>query len=109
MEIAFLQSYSAGLSFYLGRTLTIISEDAAPLRSNFIMYALRRATVRPPTIVAPSDRETWLQRRETAAFIIAPDRSRAELEAWMGSRVPVRRVASGWWGAMVPPATKGAP
>ena len=36
------------------------------------------------------------------------DNSRAELEAWMGSRDPVRQVASGWWGDLVPPATKRA-
>lgn len=108
-EIAFLNGYSAGLSFYLGRTLTIISEDAAPLRSNFIIYWLRQAPARPPTIVAPSRRAEWLERRETGAFIIASDGSRADLDAWLGSRVPVRRVASGWWGAMVPPAPKETP
>jgi 4-amino-4-deoxy-L-arabinose transferase-like glycosyltransferase len=101
-EIACYESYPAGLSFYLRRTLTIISEDATPLRSNFIIYWLRRAPVRPPTLVAPSGRDAWLGSRETAAYILAPDRSRAELEAWMGSRVPVRAAAPGWWGALVP-------
>ena len=101
-EIACLASYPAGLSFYLGRTLTIISEDAKPLRSNFIVYWLRQAPVRPPTIVAPSGRDEWLARRETDTFILAADRSRADLETWMGSRVPVRAAAPGWWGASIP-------
>jgi 4-amino-4-deoxy-L-arabinose transferase-like glycosyltransferase len=101
-EIACFESYPSGLSFYLRRTLTIISEDATPLRSNFIIYWLRRAPVRPPTLVASSGRDIWLGSRETAALILAPDRSRADLEAWIGSRVPVRAVAPGWWGALVP-------
>ncbi len=104
-EIACLESYPAGLSFYLGRTLTIISEDATPLRSNFINYWLHEIPVRPPTLVAPSGRDAWLETRETAAFILAPDRSRGDLEAWMGSRVPVRAAAPGWWGALVPSST----
>jgi 4-amino-4-deoxy-L-arabinose transferase-like glycosyltransferase len=101
-EIACFESYPAGLSFYLRRTLTIISEDATPLRSNFINYWLRQSPVRPATIVALSGRDAWLQSRETAAFIVAPDRSRADLETWMGSRVPVRAAAPGWWGVLVP-------
>jgi len=101
-EIACLESYPAGLSFYLGRTLTIISADATPLRSNFIEYWLRQVPVRPPTLVTPSAREGWLATRTTAAFILAPDRSRADLESWMGSRTPVRAAAPGWWGVLVP-------
>jgi 4-amino-4-deoxy-L-arabinose transferase-like glycosyltransferase len=102
-EIACLESYPAGLSFYLRRTLTIISEDATPLRSNFINYWLRQAPVRPPTLVALSARQAWLDSRETAAFVLAPDRSRADLEAWIGSRAPVQTCVPGWWGALVPP------
>ena len=101
-EIACLDAYPAGLSFYLERTLTIISEDATPLRSNFISYWLRHAPVRPATIVAPTEREGWLTSRVTAALILAPDRSRADVEAWIGSRAPVRAAAPGWWSALVP-------
>jgi hypothetical protein len=102
-EIACLDDYPAGLSFYLGRTLTIISEDAAPLHSNFIEYWLRLVPVRPPTLVALSGRDAWLDSRETAAYIVAPDRLHADLAAWMGSRAPVRAAAPGWWGAHAPP------
>jgi 4-amino-4-deoxy-L-arabinose transferase-like glycosyltransferase len=101
-EIACLDSYPPGLSFYLGRTLTIIGEDATPLRSNFVLYWMRHAPVRPVTLVAPSQRDAWLASRETAAFILAPDNSRAELDEWLGSRFPVRATAAGWWGASVP-------
>jgi 4-amino-4-deoxy-L-arabinose transferase-like glycosyltransferase len=102
-EIACLDDYPAGLSFYLGRTLTIISDDATPLHSNFIEYRLRQVPVRPPTLVARSGRDAWLDSRETAAYIVAPDRLRADLATWMGTRAPVRAAAPGWWGALTPP------
>jgi len=101
-EIACLDCYPPGLSFYLGRTLTIISEDATPLRSNFVLYWMRRLPVRPPTLVDPSGRDEWLASREAAAFIVAPGASREDLTAWMGSRVPVTAIIPGWWGAHVP-------
>ncbi len=101
-EIACLDSYPAGLSFYLGRTLTLIGEDATPLRSNFVLHWMRQAPVRPPTLVAPSKRDEWLASRETAAMILAPSNSRIRLDEWLGSRFPVRAVASGWSGASVP-------
>jgi len=101
-EIACLDSYSPGLSFYLGRTLTLIGEDATPLRSNFVLYSMRQAKTRPATLVAPSERDEWLASRKTAALILAPDNERAQLDAWLGSRFPVRAFASGWWGASIP-------
>jgi len=101
-EIACLDGYPAGLSFYLGRTLTILSEDGLPLRSNFILYWLRRVPVRPETVVAPADRDAWLASRTTDALVLAPESARRDLDSWLGSRVPVRAVAAGWWGASVP-------
>jgi hypothetical protein len=101
-EIACLDCYPAGLSFYLGRTMTIISQDATPLRSNFVLSWMRRLPVRPPSIVDPSARDQWLASRETPAFIVAPDGSRAALDAWVGSQFPVTAAAPGWWGANVP-------
>lgn len=101
-ELACLDSYPPGLSFYLGRTLTLIGEDATPLRSNFVLYSMRHAEVRPATLVGPSQRDEWLTSRRTSVLILAPDNERAELDAWIGSQFPVRAIASGWWGASVP-------
>jgi hypothetical protein len=101
-EVACVDSYPAGLSFYLGRTLTLIGEDATPLRSNFVLYSMRHAAVRPATLVAPSQRDEWLVSRTTDAFVLAPDGERADLDNWLGSRFPVRELSAGWWGASVP-------
>lgn len=101
-EIACLEAYPAGLSFYLRRTLTIISESAEPLRSNFVVYWLRLAPAhRPATIVAPADRDRWLGSRKTPAVILAPEDRRAELARWLGSRFPVVAAPNAWWTATV--------
>jgi 4-amino-4-deoxy-L-arabinose transferase-like glycosyltransferase len=100
-EIACLSSYPPGLSFYLGRTLTIVSEDATPLRSNFVLYWMRHLPARPPAVVSPAERERWLSSLESPAYIVAPDSSRADLDTWLGSRFAVVAAAPGWWGAHV--------
>jgi 4-amino-4-deoxy-L-arabinose transferase-like glycosyltransferase len=101
-EIACLGSYPAGLSFYLRRTVTIIDDDAAPLRSNFVTYWLRRLPERPATLVASEARDPWLQARAGDVMILASAATRNELEAWIGGRAPVHALAYGWWGALVP-------
>jgi 4-amino-4-deoxy-L-arabinose transferase-like glycosyltransferase len=104
-EISVLDDYPAGLSFYLGKTITIISETAEPMRSNFIVYWLRHAATRPATIVAPADRDRWLASRKTPLYILASDYSHADLESWMGSRAAIEPATSGWWTASIPAAS----
>jgi hypothetical protein len=106
-EVACLDGYPAGLSFYLGRTLTILSDDAKPLRSNFILYWLRHVPVRPPTLVARNERDDWLASRRTDAFVLAPASSRDDLESWLGSRAHVHAVATAG-GAPWSPDTRDA-
>lgn len=103
-ELACLDSYPAGLSFYLGRTLTIISENAEPLRSNFILYGLQHEAVRPATMVAMSAREGWRASRTAPAYVLASDSARPDLQAWLGGSGPVDELAAEWSGAAVTPA-----
>jgi 4-amino-4-deoxy-L-arabinose transferase-like glycosyltransferase len=101
-EIACFEAYPAGLSFYLGRTITIISENAEPLRSNFILYWLRRVPARPPSLVARSARDRWMASRTRATYILASGGASSDLASWLGGSIPVGAVAPGWSGASVP-------
>ena len=101
-EIAVLDDYPAGLSFYLGKTITIISETAEPMRSNFIVYWLRHVTTRPATIVAPAERDRWLASRTAPVYILASEYSHADLEGWMGARATLSPAVNGWWAASIP-------
>jgi hypothetical protein len=103
-EIACFEAYPAGLSFYLGRTITLVSESAKPLRSNFILYWMSRTASTPTAVVLPADRDRWLARRPRTIRIVAPDDAHADLAAWLGGGVPVEPIVSGWWGASVPPS-----
>lgn len=102
-EIAFLEGYSAGLSFYLGRTLTLISDEAIPLRSNFIVYWLRQLPQRPATLVSHSGREVWRASRPNPVLVLAPSSAADDLKAWVGSDATVTELVDGWWGASLSP------
>lgn len=101
-EIAAFEGYPAGLSFYLGRTITIVSDTATPLRSNFILYWLRNVEVRPATLVAPSTRDAWLASRTGPVQLVAPEGQRRVLESWLDAKASVTSLAPGWCGAAVP-------
>jgi len=101
-EIACFEAYPAGLSFYLGRTITVVSESAKPLRSNFILYWMSRTASAPAALVLPSDRDRWLAHGPRTVRIVAPDEAHADLAAWLGGGVPVEPLVPGWWGASVP-------
>jgi hypothetical protein len=102
--VAAFDSYPAGLSFYRGRTVTLISDNAEPLRSNFILYWLQRQAVRPATIVAGSAREEWRVSRTSPAYLVASETAAPELAAWLGANVSVAEIAPGWSGVSLAPA-----
>ena len=103
-ELACLDSYPAGLSFYLGRTVTIISENAEPLRSNFILYWLKHEAARSATLVAMSAREEWRASRTGPAYVVASESVRPDLQAWLGANATVTDLAPEWAGVSVTPA-----
>ena len=100
-EVAAFESYPAGLSFYLGRTITLVGDDAEPLRSNFIAYWLKTTGAHPPTIVPKSAKEAWLAHDGGDALVVVPGDRHAALEAWLGAGAAVRSLANGWSGAVV--------
>lgn len=105
-EIAAFESYPAGLSFYLGRTLTLVDDDAAALRSNFVTYWLKRQATPPPAIVSSTARDGWLAARTGDLVVVTPEGERESLETWLGARGQVHRIAAGWSGAFVAPGSR---
>ena len=102
-DVAFVESYAPGLSFYLARTVTVISDDGAPLRSNYLVRSLRGSKARPAGIVPVAEREAWLASRPGPVCLLATDRGRPVLESAAGGRgAEVALLAPGWWGAFLP-------
>lgn len=100
-EIAAFESYPAGLSFYLRRTITLVTDDAEPLRSNFVKYWLKTTGSHPATIVPKSERDAWLTRLGNNTLVLVPDGQRATLEAWLGEGKAVRPFTTGWSAATI--------
>ncbi len=109
-EIASVDSYPSGLSFYLGRTLTLLSDDGESLRSNYVMRTLQRSGSYPETIVPASERPAWLASRCGDTYVLSRDHGREYLERIARDRgVALETVAPGWWGTLLPPPTERAP
>lgn len=102
--VAFLSSYSPGLSFYRGATAVLISDDGSQLGSNYVVSWLKRASPRPESVVPWAARADWLAARTRPTYLLARAGERDELSLLArahGSRAS--RVEDDWWGALVEP------
>jgi hypothetical protein len=69
-ELAGLECFPNGLSFYLGRPATLISRDGHELTSNYIMYCLNQDARWPKRIVPLADFDGWLASQKTPVYLI---------------------------------------
>jgi hypothetical protein len=80
-ELACLECFPNGLSFYLGRTATLISRDGAELTSNYIIATLEKTREWPNQIVPLSDFDAWLGERRKPMYLIVRKNELPRLEA----------------------------
>lgn len=80
-ELACLQCFPNGLSFYLGRTLTVFSSDGSELASNYIVYSISKSGQWPEKVVPLSKMNGWLKSREGPVCLIAASAWRRVLAA----------------------------
>jgi 4-amino-4-deoxy-L-arabinose transferase-like glycosyltransferase len=107
-ELASLDCFPNGLTFYLGRTLTLISTDGGELTSNYILYSLKKNPHWPKDIVPQAKFESWLASRKRPVFLIMKQEHRAKLEALAASRGgTVRELTPAYVGALLP--ARGGP
>jgi 4-amino-4-deoxy-L-arabinose transferase-like glycosyltransferase len=107
-EVVCLRCYPTSLPFYLGRTITVVSELGTELSSNYIPFALERGEVRPQALVRGRDLNTRVASQTRPLFLLAddslaPDSGRPELEALARAYdARVEPVAPGYLGALIP-------
>jgi 4-amino-4-deoxy-L-arabinose transferase-like glycosyltransferase len=70
-ELACLACFPNGLSFYLGRTLTVFSSDCGELTSNYILYSIAKSGKWPEKVIPLSKMDGWLKSREAPVCVIA--------------------------------------
>ncbi|HEU4565106.1 MAG TPA: glycosyltransferase family 39 protein [Gemmatimonadaceae bacterium] len=101
-ELACLECFPNGLSFYLKRPIVVISHDGSEMTSNYIVFALSRARRWPDVVVPAPERDRWLAAVRQPVFLLARDDRRAALDslaAAHGARVV--RLTPGWQGALL--------
>ena len=103
-ELACLECFPNGLSFYLNRTATLISHEGEELTSNYIISCLKNEPRWPPQIVPVAELDNWLASRKSSVYMIARESDRKRLESIArASKVPVQPLWSGYLGAYLPP------
>lgn len=70
-EVASYGTFAPGLPFYLGRAVTLVSADGKELRSNYQLFSIRNTGLWPPTIIPPSQLDTWLAGRQHPVMLVA--------------------------------------
>jgi hypothetical protein len=79
-ELACLECFPSGLTFYLGRTATLITADGSELTSNYIAYRLKIENPWPANLVPVTELNHWLAARKQPIFLLARQEDRGRLE-----------------------------
>jgi len=104
-EIACLRCFPSALPFYLGRPITLVSDDASELRSNYVRFSIARDAALPPGIVPLGQLQSWLAGRSHPVYLLASDDDQKTLGAIAAERgVAVTRLSPSYWAALLPPA-----
>ena len=103
-ELAALECFPNGLSFYLERPVTLISRDGNELTSNYIMNCLTRGSRWPERIVPRSDFDVWLASKKSPVFLMVEKSNHEILETIAAVRgAPVQILSPAFLGAQLPP------
>lgn len=104
-EIVCVRCFPISLPFYLGRTITVVTETGGELSSNYVKFALERGDPWPHSLVRGSELESRVAERSRPIFLLADESGQPELEALAQKYgAPVGTVAPGYVGAWIPMA-----
>jgi 4-amino-4-deoxy-L-arabinose transferase-like glycosyltransferase len=104
-RLACLECFPNGLAFYLGRTAVVITKDGNELTSNYILFQLKSGQPWPSNLVAVSDFNRWLARREHPVYLVVRQQDRSRLEAIAAARkTTIRQLTPKYVGALLPPS-----
>jgi hypothetical protein len=80
-EIACLACFPQGLTFYLNRHVTLISEHGAEMTSNYVLYGLAEHPSWPAQIVKLDQCDRWLGTQRSAVVIVSRKLDRGLLDS----------------------------
>lgn len=103
-ELACLECFPSGLTFYLGRTATLITTDGSELTSNYIIYRLKTENPWPANLVRVAELNQWLATRDHPVFLLARQEDRGRVEAIAAGRgAAVQQLTPFYIGVLLPP------
>ena len=85
-ELACLECFPNGLSFYLRRRVTLISRDGHELTSNYIVSSLEKGRHWPPQIVPLADFDGWLASRKAPVCLVVRSEDRKRQKTLAAAR-----------------------
>jgi hypothetical protein len=104
-QLACLECFPNGLTFYLGRTAILITNDGNELTSNYILFRLKSGQTWPSNLVAVSDFNRWLATREHPVYLVVRQQDRSRLEAIAAAqKTTIRQLTPQYVGALLPPS-----
>jgi 4-amino-4-deoxy-L-arabinose transferase-like glycosyltransferase len=104
-ELACLQCFPSGLTFYLHRTATLITKDGGELTSNYILFTLKSGRAWPSNLVATSDFDHWLATRNHPVYLVVRQQDRSQLEAIVAGRgISIQQLTPSYVGALLQPS-----
>lgn len=106
-EVACLRCFPSALPFYLGRPVTLVSDDASELRSNYVIFRIARDGALPQAVVSTARLPAWLAERGGPVYLLADEDGQQALGAIAAARgVAVTQIAPRYWAALLPPAVE---
>jgi hypothetical protein len=80
-EIVCFKTFPSALPFYLGKTVSLITENGTELRSNYLLYRLHTSSDWPSPLIPLRNAQTWNFTRCDSTLFVARASTEAELKA----------------------------
>lgn len=84
-EVACYECLPSGLPFYLGRPITVFSQDGRELTSNYVLFSLGSGKPWPERIVPSKEAGKWLKKQDHPVLLIGKHHQKEELDALAGA------------------------
>jgi 4-amino-4-deoxy-L-arabinose transferase-like glycosyltransferase len=101
-EFACLGCLPHGLPFYLGRLVTVFSEDGGELTSNYVLFALGSGQPWPERLVPFTDLDRYLASRAGPVFLLARGPRRATLASLAPAGAAILTFNNDYVGTLLP-------
>lgn len=104
-EVVMCCTFAAGLPFYLGRPVMLMSPDGREIRSNYQLFSIRDTGRWPSTILPAPDLDRWLADRRSPVLLVTTSRDQEFVRKYAsrpGGKVVT--LSPAYCGALIPPA-----